>query len=50
MKRRKIHRCVECNQPLRNIQTNQWMCDQSNSVCEMSLKVKFISIIEEEEE
>ncbi len=49
MKRRKIHRCVECNQPLKNIQTNQWMCDQSNSVCANSLKVIFIKIEEEEE-
>ena len=50
MKRRKINRCSECNQPLKNIQTNQWMCDQNSSVCEKSLKVIFISIIEEEEE
>ena len=49
MKRRKINRCSECNQPLKNIQTNQWMCDQNSSVCANSLKVIFIKIEEEEE-
>ena len=50
MKRRKINRCSECNQPLKNIQTNQWMCDQNSSVCQKSLKVIFIPMKDEEEE
>ena len=46
-KRRIINRCSECKEPLKNIQTNQWMCQQSPSRCKMSAKVKFIH--EEEE-
>ncbi len=48
--RKKINRCTECKEPLKNIQTNQWMCDQNSSVCEKSLKVIFISMKDEEEE
>ena len=50
MKRRKIHRCLECTKPLKNIQTNQWMCDQSPSMCKMSTKVIFLNDPREEEE
>lgn len=50
MKRRKIHRCLECTKPLKNIQTNQWMCDQSPSMCNMSTKVLFLDKPSEEEE
>ena len=42
MSRRKINRCVKCKEPLKNIQTNQWMCDQSPSMCDMSTKVIFL--------
>jgi hypothetical protein len=46
-KRKIIKRCEECKEPLKNIQNNQWMCDQSPSKCKASAKVKFIH--EEEE-
>tara|TARA_B100001250_G_scaffold412184_1_gene442728 strand:- start:369 stop:518 length:150 start_codon:yes stop_codon:yes gene_type:complete len=49
MKRRKINRCSECNEPLKHVQTNQWMCQQSPSKCKASAKIKFITMIEEEE-
>tara|TARA_B100001559_G_scaffold314161_1_gene314164 strand:- start:2387 stop:2536 length:150 start_codon:yes stop_codon:yes gene_type:complete len=49
MKRKKINRCDVCKEPLKNIQTNQWMCDQSPSVCESSTKIIYITIKEEEE-
>ena len=49
MTRKKIHRCNECSKPLKHIQTNQWMCHQSPSVCKSSTKVIFITIKEEEE-
>ena len=26
--RKKINRCYECKEPLKNIQTNQWMCNK----------------------
>jgi hypothetical protein len=42
MSRRKINRCIECTNPLKNIQTNRWMCDQSPSVCKMSTKVIYL--------
>ena len=48
MKRKKIKRCIECNEPLKNVQTNQWMCDQNSTVCTGSLKIIFFSIEEEE--
>jgi len=44
---KKINRCDECKEPLRNIQTNQWMCQQSPTKCKQSTKVMFIH--EEEE-
>jgi hypothetical protein len=46
-KRKIINRCDECKEPLRNIQTNQWMCQQSPTKCKQSTKVLFIH--EEEE-
>lgn len=49
-KRKRINRCSGCEKPLKNIQTNQWMCDQSPSVCKMSTKVIFIDNPKEEEE
>ncbi len=48
MKRKKVNRCKECNEPLKHIQTNQWMCHQSPSVCKSSTKVLFFSNEEEE--
>ena len=48
--RKRISRCVECNEPLRHIQHNQWMCQQSPSKCEMSTKVVWLSNPVEEEE
>ncbi len=49
MKRRKINRCSECNEPLKHVMNNKWMCDQSPSRCKASTKIKFINVIEEEE-
>ena len=48
--RKRINRCLECKEPLKNIQTNQWMCDQNSSVCEKSLKVIYLNNPEAEEE
>jgi hypothetical protein len=45
--RKRINRCDECKEPLKNIQNNQWMCQQSPTKCNKSTKVKFIH--EEEE-
>ena len=42
MSRKKINRCVECNTPLKHLQQNKWMCDQSPSNCKMSIKVVFL--------
>jgi hypothetical protein len=50
MSRKKINRCDECKQPLKHIQTNQWMCDQSPSNCILSLKILFLNNPEDEEE
>lgn len=53
MSRRKINRCMECNAPLKHIQNNQWMCDQSPSNCTLSAKVSFLNnpdLKEDEEE
>ena len=50
MSRRRINRCLECKLPLKNIQTNQWMCDQSPSMCKLSTKVLFLDNPSEEEE
>jgi hypothetical protein len=46
--RKRINRCNECKELLKNIQTNQWMCQQSLTKCKQSTKVLFIH--EEEEE
>lgn len=43
MSRRKINRCVECKTPLKHIQNNKWMCDQSPTKCKMSIKVVFLN-------
>ena len=45
-----LNRCSECKTPLKNIQTNQWMCDQSPNMCKMSTKVLFLNNPKEEEE
>ncbi len=43
MSRRKINRCVECREPLKHVQTNQWMCDQSPTNCVMSIKIIYLN-------
>lgn len=43
MTRKKINRCIECKEPLKHIQNNKWMCDQSPSRCSLSTKVKFLN-------
>ena len=48
-KRRTINRCVECNTPLKHIQTNQWMCDQNRTNCSMSIRVVFLNNPEEKD-
>ena len=48
--RRRINRCVECKEPLKHIQNNQWMCDQSPVKCNFSAKVVWLSNPIEEEE
>ena len=50
MSRRKIHKCVECNKPLKHIQNNKWWCDQSPTMCKMSAKVKFLNNPEQKDE
>ena len=50
MSRRKINRCVECKAPLKHISNNKWMCDQSPSNCNMSIKVIFLNNPEEKED
>ena len=42
MTRRKINRCKECKGKLRHVTANQWMCDQSSTVCSQSLNVIFV--------
>ena len=49
MKRRKINRCSECNEPLKHVMHNKRMCDQSPSRCKGSGKIKFIHTQEGEE-
>lgn len=48
--RKRISRCVECKEPLRHIQNNQWMCQQSPSKCSFSAKVVWLNNPAEEEE
>ena len=43
MSRRKIYRCVECKTPLKHVDNNKWMCDQSPSNCKMSIKIVFLN-------
>ena len=50
MSRRRINRCVECNTPLKHVQLNKWMCDQSPSSCTMSIKVVFLNNPEEKDD
>jgi len=50
MSRKRINRCVECNTPLKNIQLNKWMCDQSSAKCKMSIKVVFLDNPEQKDE
>jgi len=50
MSRKKINRCVECKEPLRHIQNNQWMCEQSPNNCKMSIKVIYLNNPAQEEE
>jgi len=48
--RKKINRCEVCKEPLKHVQTNQWMCDQNSTKCENSVKILFLGEPEEEEE
>ena len=50
MKRKKINRCIECKEPLKHIQNNKWMCDQSPTMCALSAQVKFLNNPEEKED
>ena len=50
MSRKRINRCVECKTPLKHVQLNKWMCDQSPSNCKMSIKVIFLDNPVQEEE
>ena len=50
MSRRRINKCVECNTPLKHIQLNKWMCDQSPTMCVLSAQVKFLNNPEEKED
>ena len=50
MSRKKINRCVECKEPLKHIQNNQWMCDQSPNNCKLSIKVVYLNNPVQEEE
>ena len=50
MSRKKIHRCIECKEPLKHLQLNKWMCDQSPSMCEMSAKVIYLNNPEHKDE
>ena len=47
MSRKKINRCVECSEPLKHLQNNKWMCDQSPTMCALSAQVKFLNNPEE---
>ena len=49
-KRKIIKRCEECKEPLKHINNNQWMCDQSPTRCVQSTKVLFLNNPNEEEE
>ena len=37
-----MNKCSSCKNPLKHVQNNQWMCDQSLNVCEESTKIVFI--------
>ena len=53
MPRRKINRCIQCENPLKHLDNNKWMCDQSPTVCVLSTQVKFLNnpdIKDDEEE
>ena len=50
MRGKKINRCESCNNPLKHVQTNQWMCQQSPTKCELSTKIKFLDNPKDEEE
>jgi hypothetical protein len=50
MSRKRINRCVECKEPLKHLDNNKWMCDQSPSKCSMSIKVIFLNNPADEEE
>tara|TARA_B100001057_G_C22761874_1_gene916131 strand:- start:666 stop:824 length:159 start_codon:yes stop_codon:yes gene_type:complete len=50
MKRKKINRCIECKEPLKHIQNNKWMCNQSPINCRLSTKVIFLNNPEEKDE
>jgi hypothetical protein len=43
MPRKKINRCIECENPLKHLSNNKWMCDQSPTVCALSAQVKFLN-------
>lgn len=42
-------KCSECKNNLKNIQNNQWMCDQALQNCSQSLKVTYFNLPDEEE-
>ena len=48
--RKRINKCVECKEPLKRINNNQWMCDQAPSKCGFSAKVVYLSKAEKLEE
>ena len=50
MSRKRINRCVECKEPLKHLNNNQWMCDQSPSNCPLSIKVIYLNNPADEEE
>ena len=42
MSANKIPKCVECEKPLKHVQNNQWMCQQSLNMCKNSTRVIFV--------
>ena len=36
-----VYKCKECGNPMKHVQTNQWMCDQNRTNCSQSLKIIF---------
>jgi len=40
-------KCESCKKQLKFLNNNKWMCDQSPSVCESSLKIIYEKLEEE---